>query len=62
MNSLNTILDSNRVENDDNEYMQLIHHSSYYNKEIFGNLIHSPKSVLAYSAPISRDLEQNLMN
>ncbi len=42
INSLNTILDSNQVENDDNEYMQLIRHSSYYDKEKFGNLIHSP--------------------
>ncbi len=43
MNSLNMILDSNQFENDDNEYMQLMRHSLYYDKEIFGNLIHSPQ-------------------
>ncbi len=32
VNSLNTILDSNQSENDENEHIQLIRHSSYYDR------------------------------
>ncbi len=41
VNSLNTILDSNQSENDENEHTQLIRHSSYYDREKFENHIQS---------------------
>ncbi len=41
VNSLNTMLDSNQSENDENEHIQLIGHSSYYDREKFENHIQS---------------------
>ncbi len=41
VNSLNTKLDSNQSENDDNEHIQLIRHCSYYVREQFKNHIRS---------------------
>ncbi len=41
VNSLKSILDLNQIENNDNENVQLIRHSSYYDIEKFNNLIHS---------------------
>ena len=43
INSLNNVLDSNDLENNDNEHIQLIGHSSYYDKTKFENLIQSPQ-------------------
>ncbi len=40
-NSLIKKLESNSNENDENDQIQIIRHSSYYNKEKFENLIKS---------------------
>ncbi len=42
-NSLNKILESSNVENDENWQIQIMHHSSYYDNDKFEELIQVQK-------------------
>ncbi len=48
-NSLNNKLESNNLENDESDQIQIICHSSYYDKIKFENLIQSKIKMLQHS-------------